>query len=144
MSGAVVLDQGNVRVVRCDTNNLRIQVQILCRQLVDNRIDVMLSAGMLHQKGLPPRNTLLKTHEPPLIVSHFGRPSTCIRWWLWKNRTRVLAGKSKAHLSAGVDQLNTEMYGVVRKMPFLRGSETSLTWLLSWAIDEFARLHQRP
>lgn len=53
MSGAVVLDQGNVRVVRCDTNNLRIQVQILGRQLVDNRIDVMLSAGILHQKGTP-------------------------------------------------------------------------------------------
>lgn len=53
MSGAVVLDQGNMRVVRCDTDNLGIQVQILGRQLFDDRIDVVFPIDVSCQKGLP-------------------------------------------------------------------------------------------
>jgi hypothetical protein len=45
------------------------------------------------------------THDPPGIVNHLGFPMIWSKWWLYMNLISVRAGKSRAHVSGGVDQI---------------------------------------
>lgn len=92
MSCASGLDQLDAVFPRADADDLRVEMQILLWQSAQHCVDVLLPVTV--SPGSSTKWT--RAHAPPLIVSQLGLPVSWRRWWLWKKRIKVEAGKSSA------------------------------------------------